>query len=226
MTKIIRAEIYKLFHSIYYWGIAGGYFLIVSLLVPDHSAKTSVLRSSMYPISFMIFMIFAFAIAMIGNVFDQRLIQTYIASGHKRSEVVSAKLIVFLGGSVGMMLGTLLIHGLVGMIFMGESIDFKTILILIPSFFAVCLVPACLAFVFKDIGKTLGSGLAYYVLMMFSLNTDGISDKAVYLPYGHSILAYFDLMPEDITGLLLIDAAWIAFFLTVSYIALSKSDLK
>ena len=119
MTKVIKAEIYKLFHSIYFWGIAGGYFLIVSLLVPDHSAQTSVLRSSMYPIPFLIFMVFAFAIAMIGNEFDKRLLQTYIAAGNRRHDVVSVKLIVFLAASVGMITVTLRIHGLVGLIFKG-----------------------------------------------------------------------------------------------------------
>ena len=63
--------------------------------------------------------------------------------------------------------------------------------------------------------------------MLLSLNTAGISDKAVYLPYGHSLLGYSEeLIPEDRTWLLLIDLVWIAVFVIGSYIAVRRSDLK
>lgn len=227
MTKVIRAEIYKLFHSFYLWGIGLGYLLVTTILVHDHIDEMSYLRSGMYPIPFMLFFIIALAIVMIGNEFDQRQLQGYIASGHKRIEVFAGKLTVYLSGSVGIMLVTLLIDGLAGLLIRGETIDFGTILFLIPSFIAIAVVPAFFAFVFKDIGKTLGSGLVSFVLMILSLNTAGISDKAVYLPYGHSLLGYSEeLIPEDRTWLLLIDLVWIAVFVIGSYIVVRRSDLK
>ncbi|MBR4557012.1 MAG: hypothetical protein IKO15_05965, partial [Clostridiales bacterium] len=62
--------------------------------------------------------------------------------------------------------------------------------------------------------------------MLLSLNTAGISDKAVYLPYGHSLLGYSETLPADKTGLLLLDLVWIAVFVIGSYIAVRRSDLK
>lgn len=226
MTKVIKAEIYKLFHSFYLWGIGLAYLFVTTILVHDHMDEMSYLRSGMYPVPFMILFIIALAIVMIGNEFDQRQIQAYIAAGHKRIEVFAGKLIVYLSGSVGMMLVTLLLDGLAGLLIRGEAIDFGTVLFLIPSFIAIAVVPAFFAFVFKDIGKTLGSGLVCFALMLFSLNTAGISDKAVYLPYGHSLLGYSEALPADKTGLLLLDLAWIAVFVIGSYIAVCRSNLK
>ena len=226
MTKVIRAEIYKLFHSFQLWGIALGYLLLNSILVHDHTDEMSFMRSGMYPIPFLIFFVIALAIVMIGNEFDQRQIQGYIAAGHKRFEVFAGKLIVYLLGSVGIMLGTLLLDGLAGLLIRGEAIDFGTVLFLIPSFIAIAVVPAFFAFLFKDIGKTLGSGLITFVLILLSLNTKGISDKAIYLPYGHSLLGYAEEIPADKTGLLLIDIIWITVFVIGSYIAVRRSDLK
>ena len=79
MTKVIRAEIYKLFHSFYLWGIGLGYLLVTTILVHDHIDEMSYLRSGMYPIPFMLFFIIALAIVMIGNEFDQRQLQDLIA---------------------------------------------------------------------------------------------------------------------------------------------------
>ena len=226
MTKVIRAEVYKIFHSFHLWGIALGYLFLNSILVHDHTDEMSFMRSGMYPIPFLIFFMVALAIVMIGNEFDQRQIQGYIAAGHKRFEVFAGKLTVYLLGSVGIMLGTLLLDGFAGLLLRGETIDFGTVLFLIPSFIAIAVVPAFFAFLFKDIGKTLGSGLITFVLMIASVNTSGIREHAVYLPYGHSLLGYAEMLPADKTGLLLIDLAWIAVFVIGSYIAVRRSDLK
>lgn len=227
MTKVIRAEIYKIFHSFHLWGIALGYLFLNSILVHDHTDEMSFMRSGMYPIPFLIFFMVALAIVMIGNEFDQRQIQGYIAAGHKRFEVFAGKLTVYLLGSVGIMLGTLLLDGLAGLLIRGEAIDFGTVLFLIPSFIAIAVVPAFFAFLFKDVGKTLGSGLVCFVLMIASVNTQGIKEHAIFLPYGHSLLGYAaELLPEDRTWLLLIDLVWIAVFVIGSYIAVRRSDLK
>ncbi len=88
------------------------------------------------------------------------------------------------------------------------------------------MVPAFLAFVFKDIGRTLGGGLIFYLIMLISLNNSAVNDKAIYLPYGHSLLAYKDILPSDLSGLLMIDAIWMVVLLTGSFLAFRRSDLK
>lgn len=227
MTKIIRAEFYKLSKSLAPWGISLGYFLLCSILVGDHSDMVGYMRSSLYPVPFMVFMHTALAIFMIGHEFDQRLLQSYVASGNKRTHIFFGKLISYLTVSMGMTIATLLIHCLMGLVTRGEVIEWETILFLIPSFLGICMLPAFLAFVFKDIGKTLGSGLVFYCIMMISLNTQGLSSKAVYLPYGHPILVYADqLIPSGRPLLLLIDLIWIAVLVTGSFIAFRRSDLK
>lgn len=226
MSRIIKAELYKILHSPAPWGIAAGYFILVSILVPDHSGDVSFFRSSLYPIPFMIFMQIALALSMIGNEFDQRMLQGYVASGNKRFHIFLGKLLVYLLISTGMIVVTLLIHSLYGLITRGEAIPFGTILFLLPSFVGICMIPAFLAFVFKDIGRTLGSGLIFYLIMIVSLNNASISDKSVYLPFGHSLLAYKDILPSDLSGLLMIDAVWIIVLLTGSFLAFRRSDLK
>lgn len=226
MTKIIRAEIYKILHSPVPWGISIGYFILITILVPDHIEDVSFFRSSLYPIPFMIFMQIALALSMIGSEFDQRMLQGYVASGNGRGCIFLGKLLVYLLISTGMIVVTLLLHSLFGLFTRGEAIPFGTILFLLPSFVGICMVPAFLAFVFKDIGRTLGGGLIFYLIMLISLNNSAVNDKAIYLPYGHSLLAYKDILPSDLSGLLMIDAIWMVVLLTGSFLAFRRSDLK
>ena len=203
-----------------------GYFLLCSILVKDRYDLVGYFKASLYPIPFLLFMHTALAIFMIGNEFDQRLIQGYVASGNRRINIFLGKLIAYLTVSLVMTVATLLIHSLMGLVKCGEAIPWGTILLLLPSFLGVSLFPAFLAFVFKDIGRTLGTGLISYIIMVFSLNTAPLSDKAVYLPYGHPLLVFADIVPGNITSLLLIDAVWITVLAAGSYIAFSRSDLK
>lgn len=226
MTKILRSELYKLFKSPAPWGIMLGYFLICSLLVRDHYAQMSFFRAAAYPIPFMLFLQIALAIFMIGHEFDQRYLQSYVASGNKRSHIFLGKVLVYLLMSVGMSVLTLLIYGTVGKVLRGEAIPFENFLFLLPAFVGMCMVPAFLAFVFKDIGKTLGSGLVFYLVMIICVNKAGVSDKVVFLPFGQPFLVYGDIIPSDITSLILIDIAWITVLVVGSYIAFRKSDLK
>lgn len=226
MTKIIRAEFYKLFHGIAPWGIMLGYIFLCSILVRDHYDQMSFFRAAAYPIPFMLFLQIALAVYMIGHEFDQRFLQSYVASGNKRYQIFLGKLLVYLAVSVGMPLITVLIYGTVGQVTRGEAIPWASFLFLLPAFIGMSMVPAILAFIFKDIGKTLGSGLVFYLIMIICVNKAGVSDKVVYLPFGQPFLVYGDIVPSDITSLVLIDIAWIFVLVIGSYIAFRKSDLK
>ena len=227
MVKLIEAEIYKIFHSLYFWCIAAAYFILNSLLLFDYIKRGVIcFNASLYFGFFFFFLIGALAVLFFGNEFDQRVIQNCVTSGNKRTDVFIAKSVVFLTGSVAIIVITLLIHSLVGKIFLGEPIDLKTIICLIPSFVATCTVPLFFGFLFKDIGKTLAGVLIFFVLMIASVNTQGIMEWAIYLPDAQRLLAYKGVFFESITMNIVIDVIWTVVFLAGSYAVFCKSDLK
>ncbi|MCR4649389.1 MAG: ABC transporter permease [Lachnospiraceae bacterium] len=227
MAKLIKAEIYKLFHSIYLWCIFACYLVLNSILLVDYIKRgMTCLTSSLYFGFFLFFIIGAIAVLFFGNEFDQRVIQNYVTAGNSRTAIFFAKVIVFLTGSVSIIVITLLIHALIGMIFLGEPLDIKTIVCLIPSFIATCTVPVFIGFLFKDIGKTLAGSLIFFVLSVASVNTKGIMEWAIYLPDAQRLLAYkgvfFDYLPMNI----IIDVIWTIVFLIASYAVFCRSNLK
>ena len=130
MPKLIKAESYKLFHSVYLWLIGLGFFLLNSSLIPDYLKRGFTwFDGSLYIGKFFFFMIAALAVIFLGSEFEQRVIQNYVTAGNSRADVFWAKTIVFLVSSTAILEGTLFIHALIGLIFKGEPIDYKTITI-------------------------------------------------------------------------------------------------
>ena len=227
MAKLIKAEIYKLCHSFYLWCIGGVYFLLNSILLIDYIKRgETCFNGSMYFGFFLFFLIAALAVLFFGNEFDQRVVQNYVTAGNSRTDVFFAKTIVFLTSSVSIVTITLFIHSLAGYVFLGEAIDLKTTVCLIPSFIATCTVPMFLGFLFRDIGKTMAGTLIFFVLTIASVNTNGIMEWAIYLPDAQRLLAYKGIFFESITLNLIIDVVWTIVFTVASYAAFRKSDLK
>ena len=227
MTKLIKAEVYKFFHSPYLWGILLGYILLVSSLIPDYLRRgETCLEGSLYIGTFFTFMIVALAVTYLGNEFEQRVIQHYVTSGNSRNGVFFSKTFLFLLFGSLMMVSAPLVHSICGTVFGGEALDLLTIAALIPSFIATCTVPMFFAFLFKDVGKTLGSGLIFFILIIASLNTDGISEWAVYLPYAQRLLCLRGTFFENYPLLTAINLIWTAVFTAGSYLAFRHSDLK
>lgn len=227
MPKLIKAESYKLFHSVYLWLIGLGFFLLNSSLIPDYLKRGFTwLDGSLYIGKFFFFMIAALAVIFLGSEFEQRVIQHYVTAGNSRNSIFWAKSIVFLLSGTAILEGTLFIHAFIGLIFKGEPIDYKTMLLLIPAFIAECTVPLFFGFLFRDIAKTLAGGLIFFVITIATLNTADIVDKAMFLPYAQRLQPLEGTFYGNLTVNLVIDIIWTAVFLVGAYAAFRHSDLK
>ena len=227
MPKLIKAESYKLFHSVYLWLIGLGFFLLNSSLIPDYLKRGYTwFDGSLYIGKFFFFMIAALAVIFLGSEFEQRVIQHYVTAGNSRSSIFLAKSTVFLIGGTAILEGTLFIHALIGLIFKGEPIDYKTMLLLIPAFIAECTVPLFLGFLFKDVAKTLVGGLIFFIFTVATLNNPAILDKMMFLPYAQRLQPLSGIFYENLTTNLIVDIIWTIVFLTGAYAAFRRSDLK
>ncbi|MBQ4271070.1 MAG: ABC transporter permease [Clostridiales bacterium] len=226
MTKLIRAEVYKLFRSLYLWGIWLAYLVFSATLAGDHIRDYTYLRSAIYPISFLLFLIVGLAAVCIGNEFNIRSIQAYVSSGHSRAGVFFAKTFIYSISALMINELTLLIISIVGWIVRGEAIDAGLMIRLAPSLLAMNLVPLFVAFLTKSSGKAMGFGCLAVALQTASVNTHGITEKAIYLPYGHTFTAFSEGELSHYPVIIAIDIVWILVFLTGSYLAFRRSDLK
>lgn len=227
MTKLIRAEVYKLFHSLHLWLIGLAYLLLSSSLIPDYIRRgMSWFQSSIYVGWFFYFMLAALATTMIGVEFDHGVVRNLVSAGNSRLNVFLAKTLVFVASGTMVILLPLLVHSLLGCLISGEAIDLKTMLLLIPSFMATCMPFLFLGFLFRDTGRTLGVGLILFILKVISVNTPSIMKWAIYLPYGHRIQVYFGIFYDHLADGFIIDIIWIVVFLIASYAAFRRCDLK
>ena len=226
MTKLIRAEVYKLTHSLYPWGIWLAYLAFSAVLVRDHTGEFTYLRSAIYPITFLQFLIVGLSAVCLGNEFNLRVIQGCVSSGHSRAGVFCAKTFIYSISTLMINELTLLFLGIQGSTVRGETIDACLMIGMVPSLLAMNMVPLFVAFLSKNSGKAMGFGCLAYALQVASLNTPGITEKAVYLPYGHMFIAFRDGAFSHYPVILAVDIVWILVFLTGSYLAFRRSDLK
>lgn len=99
MSNLLKTELYKLFHSWYFWGIGIFNLLLSSILLLDSKeCSSNLIMASLYNIPLLYFLIIVFIALFIGSDFSGRTLNTYIAAGHKRSSIFS----LYLG--YGMML--------------------------------------------------------------------------------------------------------------------------
>ena len=95
MSNLLKTEIYKLFHSWYFWGIGIFNLLLSSILLLDSKeCSSNLIMASLYNIPLLYFLIIVFIALFIGSDFSGRTLNTYITAGHKRSSIFRVKLIV------------------------------------------------------------------------------------------------------------------------------------
>lgn len=95
MSNLLKTELYKLFHSWYFWGIGIFNLLLSSILLLDSKERSSnLIMASLYNIPLLYFLIIVFIALFIGSDFSGRTLNTYITAGHKRSSIFRVKLIV------------------------------------------------------------------------------------------------------------------------------------
>lgn len=95
MSNLLKTELYKLFHSWYFWGIGIFNLLLSSILLLDSKERSSnLIMASLYNIPLLYFLSIVFIALFIGSDFSGRTLNTYITAGHKRSSIFRVKLIV------------------------------------------------------------------------------------------------------------------------------------
>ena len=227
MTKLIRAEVYKLTHSLHLWLIGLAYLLLSSSLSPDYIRRgKSWFESSVYVGLFFYFMLAALATTMIGVEFDHGVIRNLVSAGNSRLKVFLSKALVFVVSGTIVIILPLLIHSLLGYLISGEAMDIKTMLLLIPSFIGTCMPFLFLGLLFRDTGRTLGGGLIFFVLMHLAINTAGTAERAVFIPYAQRLQVLNGAFYDNLFLNIAIDIIWIGAFLIASYAVFRRCDLK
>lgn len=88
MSNLLKTELYKLFHSWYFWGIGIFNLLLSSILLLDSKERSSnLIMASLYNIPLLYFLSIVFIALFIGSDFSGRTLNTYITAGHKRSSI-------------------------------------------------------------------------------------------------------------------------------------------
>ena len=173
MANLLRTEWYKLWHSWYFWGIGIFTFLLSSILLLDSKGKTSNLVIALF----------------IGNDFGGRTLNAYLTAGHKRGYVFWAKVMVSQIGCILILTVPLLIHEIIGRFGMKErfpeisgtfTVAFQILFVVIT----MCALPVVLAFVFRDMGKTLAVSMVLFFLMIFLMNGQHAESLIRILPMG------------------------------------------
>ena len=122
MSNLLKTELYKLFHSWYFWGIGIFNLLLSSILLLDSKERSSnLIMASLYNIPLLYFLSIVFIALFIGSDFSGRTLNTYITAGHKRSSIFRVKLIVSQIGCIIILVFPLFVHGIIIFLLNSES---------------------------------------------------------------------------------------------------------
>ncbi len=232
MLNLLTAEFYKLFHSRYFWGIAAFNLLLSSVLLLDSIGETtSLFFASLYNVPILYFLAIVFSALFVGNDLGQRTLQSYVNAGHMREQVLLVKLLVYQIACMMILALPLLVHGWIGRFFSNETFSnvdssFITVVTIVVSLFAMCLLPFFFAFLFRDIGKTLAVPMTLFFLMIFLMNGDQALVISQILPIGQLRLIALQQLTSSMGQFVLTDFLWIFFLCFGTYWGFRRFDLK
>ena len=79
MSNLLKTELYKLFHSWYFWGIGIFNLFLSTILLLDSKGKSSnLIMASLYNVPLLYFLIIVFIALFIGSDLGRRTLNTYI----------------------------------------------------------------------------------------------------------------------------------------------------
>ncbi len=230
MSKLIKAEFYKIFHSRYYWGICLIYLLMYTSNLFDSIPRTdNILQASVRNVLFSYFIIFGLAVVFFGNEFEQRNHMTAIAAGKKRSDYFLAKTIVFLILSLVMTVVPIWIHILGSIPFLGVTMETDYIMncmkILVPAFIAMGEVAVFSGLVFRSVAGILITGAVTNIALIAAFNSKYMSLFGKVIPVGHSVLIAAGTNDRPALYYAGISMIWTVVMLVVSYLVFRRADL-
>lgn len=232
MANLMKAELYKLSHSRYFWGTGIFHFLLSSLLLLDSKGKTAGLFfASLYNIPLLYFLVIVFAALFVGNDLGGRTLHSHLWAGRKRAGVFFVKVIVYQAGCFAIFALPLFFHGLLGWLCMGETfaaIDgmFVTVVMTALSVTAMCVLPLFLAFLFCDTGRTLTVSMVLFFLMIFLMNGEQAQLMMRILPMGHLRLISLQQPGIADASFAAVDFLWSFLLYLGAGVLFCRADLK
>ena len=121
--------------------------------------------------------------------------------------------------------------GLIGRLCFKESFvsvsgNLYTVLAVVVSLFAMCLLPFFFALLFRDIGKTLAVPMILFFLMIFLMNGDQALFISRILPMGQLRLIALQQFTPSMVQFVFTDFLWIFILYFGAYLGFRHSDLK
>lgn len=231
MSNLLKTELYKLFHSWYFWGIGIFNLFLSTILLLDSKGKSSnLIMASLYNVPLLYFLIIVFIALFIGSDLGRRTLNTYITAGHKRSCILWAKVIVSQIGCIIILIFPLLMHGVISQFCMKEKFiwgdnGYTILLVTLLAMITMCTLPIFLAFIFRDMGRTLAISMVLFFVMIFLLNSESAQIISRIIPMGQ--LRLISLQKVYSTNFcLFVDFLWNFILYFIAGSAFLHTDLK
>lgn len=233
MYNLLRAEFYKLWRKKSFWGVTGFSIILGTILMLDRKGLNSaedLFYASLYCTPVLYLVIIIFCALHVGEEFENRSIQAYLCAGHNRDCVLIAKAVSYLTACMIILTSPLLTALLTGVLLFGwnrtvlpEQLLSQAVLILI-GICAMGGLPFMLAFVFRDMGKTLAVPMTLFFLMIVALN----GNRAIwdFLPMGQLRLLSMERTAASMGGWFLVDGIWLVGCFWAAWLVFSHSELK
>lgn len=231
MSNLLKTELYKLFHSWYFWGIGIFNLFLSTILLLDSKGKSSnLIMASLYNVPLLYFLIIVFIALFIGSDLGRRNLNTYITAGHKRSCILWAKVIVSQIGCIIILIFPLLMHGVISQFCMKEKFiwgdnGYTILLVTLLAMITMCTLPIFLAFIFRDMGRTLAISMVLFFVMIFFMNSEYAQTIIKILPMGQLRLISLQKF-YSIDFFLLVDFLWNVILYMVAGNVFLHIDLK
>ena len=231
MSNLLKTELYKLFHSWHFWGIGIFNLFLSTILLLDSKGKSSnLIMASLYNVPLLYFLIIVFIALFIGSDLGRRTLNTYITAGHKRSCILWAKVIVSQIGCIIILIFPLLMHGVISQFCMKEKFiwgdnGYTILLVTLLAMITMCTLPIFLAFIFRDMGRTLAISMVLFFVMIFFMNSEYAQTIIKILPMGQLRLISLQKF-YSIDFFLLVDFLWNVILYMVAGNVFLHTDLK
>lgn len=241
VINLFRTEVYKLFISKSFWLVFIMSTLFgITMTSDSHTFITgyeNIGVSFYYACLLMVFPILLGAISF-GNDFGDRTINNGVCAGHSRFQIfickvsayfIGVNLVILFSPIVNVILNIIL-HRYTAVYFMNEgNILAKTIITTSLLGMAMSSVSIFIAFMFRDIGKTVGISVGIYFINISLLNSTNDIRTTIfrYLPLAQArLILYRPLIPNQFKDAGLIGICIILFFLSISYFLFKKAELR
>ncbi|HGH8839152.1 TPA: ABC transporter permease [Streptococcus pyogenes] len=230
MKDILKSELYEFVRDKKYLILLITSIILQSVLLIDKNVKNTseMMYVSFYNMPLLFIVVNVFISLYIGGNFLDRKINRYIVSGHNRTNIVIVETFVVIVFSNLILMLQPTIATIITAIKNGNGADninilgiFLVTLLLNTSFL---IITVFLAFLYKDIGKTLVSSVGIYFIVIFLLNSNNAVQLAYIIPIGQGRLLIEN--STTLTNAVVLSNVYFFAFLIGTIKHFKKCDLK